>query len=739
MRAVQRLVIPIIAICVCLGAGSCEGSFDLVKPVRGEGDPALGAAGEGTDPDRAFSAQEAASGLLISEICIHNRTLMYDNNGKYGTPYLEIRNFSDQPCFPEGWGITTDPEEPCRYRFPSGMKLDPGQAYLLWGKENEDAEGCYREGYTPPVLGFSFAEGDSLYLWDADGTLLQQVDIPAMEEDRSIAFDPVENRWSSVGQPTPGRAEEAAKGALLYGRPVFSAAQGFYEKPFFLEIVNPNGRGKVHYTLDGSVPDGDSPVLAEGERLLIEDRSPQADIYSVIPGTSAIEENIHIPEEPVDKATVVRALVMDDEGGKSPMACGVYFVGFGRKEGYQGMPVLSLVADPEELFSPERGVYVTGKVYENYQEKYAVFQDELHRVEANYNGEGRGWERQARAVFFNEERKPEYEGLLGIRMHGNYSVSAAQKGFNLYAREEYDGREAFPESLIGLKEDTLALRSADGVCTKIRDALNERLVMGREVSAQRSRPCILFLNGEYWGLYQLQERVGESYLEAHYGLDQDNVVILKNGEVIRGAKEDKSLYAEMTDYALNHDLSRPEHFSRLEELLDMQSFIEYYCTEIYLANADAFQNNYACFRVRRPTEDTGHGDGKWRFMLYDTDSSAGKHAHLSSYAVDSFREGNYYVNLLEEPLFSALLKNEGFKERFKRTFREMAEKDFAYARVQEELSHFGEEYKAAAVKSGQRFSADYSGEKYDEELKVIDEFFRHRKEYIIRYLEEDLQ
>ena len=59
----------------------------------------------------------------------------------------------------------------------------------------------------------------------------------------------------------------------------------------------------------------------------------------------------------------------------------------------------------------------------------------------------------------------------------------------------------------------------------------------------------------------------------------------------------------------------------------------------------------------------------------DTDSSAGKHAHLSGYAVDSFREGNYYVNLLEEPLFSALLKNEGFKERFKRNIIRYLEED----------------------------------------------------------------
>ena len=125
-------------------------------------------------------------------------------------------------------------------------------------------------------------------------------------------------------------------------------------------------------------------------------------------------------------------------------------------------------------------------------------------------------------------------------------------------------------------------------------------------------------------------------------------------------------------------------------------------------------------------------------MLYDADSSTGKHEQLSGYQVDSFKEGNYYYSLIEEPLFSALLMNKDFRERFRSTFMEMAEEDFSYERVKELLSRYGEDYRAAAVKSGQRFSADYSGDDYDEELRVIDEFFAHRGDVILRYLDEDI-
>ena len=124
---------------------------------------------------------------------------------------------------------------------------------------------------------------------------------------------------------------------------------------------------------------------------------------------------------------------------------------------------------------------------------------------------------------YNKDDQLEHEQLIEVGIHGGWSVAHNQKSFNLYAQPEKDGKEFLCEGLVSNKETTMMLRAGgyrDLFSTKFRDVLNHRLVEDRNIGILRAIPCQVFLNGEYWGLYNLQERIDGSYIEEHYGISK---------------------------------------------------------------------------------------------------------------------------------------------------------------------------------------------------------------------------
>ncbi len=185
--------------------------------------------------------------------------------------------------------------------------------------------------------------------------------------------------------------------------------------------------------------------------------------------------------------------------------------------------------------------------------------------------------------------------------------------------------------------------------TKFRDVLNQRLVENRDIGILRAIPCQVFLNGEYWGLYNLQEWVGGSYIENNYGVPKENTVVIKNAKVVDGEEEDYQLYEQVVDFAENHDLSLCENYEKMKSYLDIQSYIDYYCFQIYVANCDSVTNNYARWRSKT-VKDHEYQDGRWRWILYDIDDSAGMvHTGAMTKAqANSFVEGYQDISPMED-------------------------------------------------------------------------------------------
>lgn len=572
---------------------------------------------------------------------------------------------------------------------------------------------------------------------------------------------PVNKEEQSTIATMKSPADTAVPGPMGTASLVFSAESGFYEASFELSITAPKG-SRVYYTLDGSVPDDNSAELKAVELLSIRDKSKDPNAAAMIGGTTTGQ--FYAPTILIDKATIVRAVAYDSVGYPSEVVTKSYFVGFHDKaEYYSNVSIISLVTDPENLFNYDTGIYVTGATFDNWKNStdYNPKTRYWHQP-ANYKNSGQEWERPAHIDFFEKNGELGFTKEIGIRMRGGASRAFLQKSFNLYARGKYGSKsfkyDIFPDLTAQYdgksieKFDSLMLRNGgnDTELTKIREVLIHEMSSELNVSVQASRPVIVFLNGEYWGLYNLQEKYSEDYIESHYGVDKDNVIIIKTDTVDEGEEADIEYYHELFEFAQGNDLSDQNKYDEFSKMLDISSFIDYVSTEVFIGNVDWGTNNVMlwCSRTAVTDGSNPYEDGRWRFMLYDTEYSTGL-SYENSLAFDArYNPSNVYENSLGRAmnpgstigkLFSSLSANKAFCRQFKARFFEIADTAFERDHVLELLEQYADTYRPMMADTLLRYRSiteEGAIKQFDYEVDKIRKYFTLRHDYIKSVIDE---
>ena len=532
--------------------------------------------------------------------------------------------------------------------------------------------------------------------------------------------------------------------------PQFDLCGGFYSAPV---VVTLSAKHPVYYTTDGSIPTAESSRYTGP--ITVSDSSAQPNRVSAH-GSLAPEDAeppYFLPDAPVDKATVITAVSIDENGVRSECAVQTYFIGYDKKSAYyQEMPVISLIADEDSLFSNENGIYVLGQIHENWLHGDDYDSDTpAYSMPANYTQHGKEWERQAAVQFF-EYGKLVLSQRAGIRIHGGATRSYPQKSFNLYARKEYGASKLKYDVFAGTVQskaggtpitefDSLILRNGgnDAVYTRFRDKLNQSLVSDRQFLSQGMRPCIVFLNGEFWGQYEITEKQDADCIKAHYGVSKKNVCIIKKDALETGTDADEAEFEALRKWIRETDFSDRTAYEKLCASVDMQSFMDYMSCEIYMNNANWDKSNMAMWRATAADPANPYADEKWRFLMFDTDFSTGIYGRTDA-SEDSFERIMTKDCFLAE-LFNGAMENKSFRQRFTETFTEIAEKNFNTERVCAEIDRLEQAYHDAATDTLERFwkaaFEDREAEdSYRKEVQVLRTFYQERNAYIMQYLKQ---
>lgn len=462
----------------------------------------------------------------------------------------------------------------------------------------------------------------------------------------------------------------------------FSKNSGFYDEEFYLNIYAPSD--EIYYTLDGSEPSKESSKYEEP--LLVYDVSQNENTNSMRIDFSALffKSNTEyvVPNYLIDKCTILKVAYYDQNGQRSKTEERVYFVGYGDKSGYNDVNIISITAEPEDLFSSDKGIYVLGDSFEEYKETTDYEQIQEYLWGANYKHSGREWEREANIQVFNTEKELVLSQNVGLRIQGGVSRAFYPKSLNFYARDEYESNQMRYDFFgTGYYPQRVTLSSGgNDYFGKIRDRIGAELTEECNFSTMNYIPYVLFLNGEYWGFYYLAEKYDENYIEHYYNIDKDNVVIIKQRSLEAGKPEDYELYEEMVEFVESADMTVDENYEKACSMIDIESFIDYYAAEIYMArNADWPSANFALWRSSKVSKKP-YEDGKWRWMLFDVNTSA-LHSDLE--------EHDTLAYVLEEcSLFSNLSENEKFRDAFAKRLREMRDNYFTLEKVELKLGEY---------------------------------------------------
>lgn len=532
---------------------------------------------------------------------------------------------------------------------------------------------------------------------------------------------------------------------LLYDRHspaglCFSRESGFYEDSFELKLSAPFG-ARIYYTLDGSLPDEDAFLYTTP--ILIDDATSQPNLHSMRTDTSPwffYEKPVYkLPDYPVDKCTVVRAAYQDADGNFSEVKTESYFVGYGEKKGYKDINVISIVTDPGNLFDYDTGIYVLGRKYDEYLDRMenAERVENLPEEDANSYQHGREWERPVDIQIFNTEREVLLKQSCGVRIQGGGSRTNLPKSLNLYARENYSRAARFYVDLFGTgyMPDTVTLTAGgQDTIAKFRDMFVSTLTKDRAFSTMNYEPYTMFLNGEHWGVYWLTERYNDTYLGYYYDADADNIIMMKNNKLTRESDEDWGLYVSMTNFLQDTDFTKAENYESVSYVIDLQSYIDYYATEIYIGSyADWPGTNEAFWRVRKPAENTGAGvqyeDGRWRWMLFDVNTSALR---------ENVVEKDVLAHTMERsPVFHNLCQSDAFKKQFTITLMDLANETFSERNTEPVIEKWLALMKEPTETHLRRFYGEESLHRFDEEVADIRAFLEHRKPYAVKYLKEN--
>lgn len=626
---------------------------------------------------------EAGTSLCINEI-MGKSSGYADQGGEARERWIELFNGTGQDISLEGYGLTIDMDYPYLYRFPD-VTIESGGFLVVYatGKQGED-----KGLYAPFELS---AAGDNVALTNPRGDNVDQAAYGPCVTNCTYGRKPDGGDFALLNRATKGSPNFSNVSHYIppedyNGEALFSKEPGFYDGPFELELSCEKDE-VIYYTLDGSDPDITSPVYKSPVPIYNKDQEPNQ--YAPIRTTERGTFVGGYGREPVKKAWVVRTRTARNGKLSRTITSNTYFVGE-----QPPFMVVSLVTDPDHLFDYFDGILVPGFVYGRFARSGM---DRTHAL-GNFSLRGAGAERPVSVSFFQPDGSV-FSQDSGLRITSGRGNTANLPTKSLRLTASYKNREQgkhFPASLFGGDKEHKPQKGYRNLLLRIRnqfvanacaDVFAARLARAGGLKVQRDRPVIVYINGEYWGLAYLRDRIDRDFIEERFGIEGDNAALLKwrldspHLVLEEGRNEDLEDYLALMDYIKTHDLSVEENYQYVAGRMDIEDFIRNYIFRIFAVCRDWPDNNVRLYRAMTPDKGE-YGDGKWRMIMFDNDFSFIEYEEdMLKYALgENTRTDNMEVQRPDPEsceVFKALMENEGFRADLRRQYEAYKETIFS--------------------------------------------------------------
>ena len=513
------------------------------------------------------------SKVYISEAMSSNNSISLGDKQPFAD-WVEIVNYGDTPFDLSGYGLSDNINWPRKWQFPQGVSIWPGEHKVVILDKSKNT------GTNAANLHASYAlkraGGETVTFSDPKGNVLDKILLPALPTDISYGRASDREGFFYFNAPTPGAANVGGFPGFAE-TPVLSAEGGLYDKDLTLALSAPDG-SSIRYTTDGSMPSIDNGI----------DYTEPLNIQQTV---------------------VIRARAFKPGLQPSQVVTASYIM-----KTYYSMPVVSLVTDPDELWNEEKGMYASGAGVDLASYKYIPFKNPT----PTYRTFGKIFRPGFAEMFDSGTRSVIFSQGVEFALIGQYSLDMPQKSFKVKAKASL-GKRYFEAKLFEdrpfeeYKSFVLRVSGNDCVWTRIVDGVQSRLIdqiPDTTVIHQAWKPVIVYLNGQYWGHYNMRERVSRYFVAQHEGIPlekADNMTILEASwkNYFGSNKEYRAMIKRIKQ---SDPANNPDDLQYILDNVDVDNLFDFLTYQMFFANTDS--GNIRFYRIP---------GGKWRWIIFDMD------------------------------------------------------------------------------------------------------------------------
>jgi hypothetical protein len=566
--------------------------------------------------------------------------------------------------------------------------------FLTLGYATMPADSLYISPIVEPNLlnlhtNFSLSENEPVILADASGNIIEKLEPGYIPLDNSYGCKPdgTANHFF-FPNPTPGISNNNSLAALNFADPPqFTPEGGIFGSSVSVSFANVLAGETIYVTLDGSEPNPDSTDTFIFSQPII-----------------------------IDTTTVVRACKYKSGLLSSKVITNTYIIA----ENHD-LPIVSLTTDPYNLWDYYDGIYVKGP---NAGSSFPY-------LRANF---WQDWEKPVHIELYEPSGELGFKMDGGIKIFGYFSRGHDQKSLTVFARGMY-GSDRMPYKFFADKPFTeyknIVFRNSGGDWMKsmMRDGLMQDMLQQTNLSYQAYRPCVIYINGVYWGIYNIREKINEHFFANNFGADPDNIDMLEeNRQVLYGSVDE---YTQFMNFVEANDLSDPMVYETIQSMMDVENYLTYQVAEILYCNTDWPGRNIKYWRERT-------AEAKWRWQIFDLDLGIGLtqgYSHNTlAFALEE--NGPYYPNpAWSTYLFRRMVENDQFVKdlinRFADLMNTILEPVWLENRIDAQYDYLESEMNRHFERWNRNIYA------WHNEHLIMKYFARERKGYMTQYILEE--